>query len=116
MIELIFLTFFVFFIFWFGDFYLTLITIKHVGYGIEINPLLKIIFKYRGKFIYIFKLIEISVFLYLIYIITKFQGVMSFRILLTFILFYSLLVVNNSNIYFKATRKESIFFKLLFLI
>src|SRR3989344_1182615 len=116
MLYLVLLTLGVFFLFWFGDFYITLKTIKINGSNIEINPILRRIFNYRRKFVYLFKIIEILIFSYLVYYITGLGGKISFNILLIFIFIYSLLVVNNAHVYSKITNQESFAFKLIFLI
>lgn len=115
MIYLILLTFGVFFLFWFGDLYLTIKTTKHLGKKVELNPLIRLILGGRGRLIYLFKIIELSIFLYLMIFLTKFEGIIPFYILLFFILFYSVLVINNAHVYYKVTKKESIAFKLIFL-
>ena len=115
MLYLILLTFAVFVIFWLGDLILTLQTVKHMGVKAEVNPIMRGILKTRGKFIYIFKIIEIGAFLYLLYFISTFKGIISFNILLFFILFYSLLVVNNAHVYYKVTHKESKTLSIVFI-
>lgn len=116
MLYLILITFGVFIIFWAGDLYLTLRTVKHLDTSIEINPLIKFVLKGRGKLIYFFKPVELLSFLYLIWFLNKFDGGIPFYILLGFILFYALLVINNAHVYFKATKKESVAFKVIFLL
>jgi len=116
MLVLIFLTFFVFLILWIGDFYITKKIVKKVGTKVEINILLRKILSFRGKFIWIFKAIELGLFLYLIYYIQTFSGEVSFYILLGYILFYTILVTNNSRVYFQVTRKASEAFMLMFLV
>ncbi len=115
MLFLILITFGVFLLFWAGDLYLTVKTVKLLGKNIEINPLMRLLLKGRGKFIYLFKTVEICIFLYLIWTVTKFDGVISFNILLIFILVYSLLVVNNAHVFFRVTGKESGAFKIVFV-
>ena len=115
MIYLILIIFGVFLLFWFGDFYLTRKTIKHLGHKVELNPIIRFISKGRGKLIYLFKPIELGIFIYLIWSLTKFEDVIPFCILLFFIFFYSLLVVNNAHVYYKATKKESVAFKMIFI-
>jgi len=114
MLYLILLTFGVFIIFWLGDFYLTVKTVKYLGNGAEINPIIKFLLRGRGRLIYLFKPIELLAFLYLLWFINKFEGIISFKILLVFIFVYSLLVINNAHIYYKATKKESVAFKVVF--
>jgi len=115
MIQLILIVFGVFLLFWLGDLYLTIKTTKRLGNKIEINPIIRFILRGRGKFVYLFKAIELVIFLYLIWFLASFEGVIPFYILLFFIFFYSLLVVNNAHIYFKVTKQESIAFKIIFI-
>ncbi|MBI2106557.1 hypothetical protein HYT57_01100 [Candidatus Woesearchaeota archaeon] len=115
MLYLTLITFGVFVLFWLGDLYLTLKTVKHLGRHIEINPIIKFVLKGRRKLIYLFKPIELIAFLYLIWFLNKFEGVIPFYILLMFILFYALLVVNNAHVFYKVTRKESGAFKVVFI-
>ena len=114
MLYLILITFGVFLLFWIGDFYLTIRTVKKLGSGIEINPILKVLLRGRGRLIYLFKPIELIAFLYLVWVLSKFEGSISFNIILWFIFIYSLIVINNAHVYYKATSKESIAFKMLF--
>ncbi len=115
MLYLTLITFGVFVLFWAGDLYLTLKTVKHLGRHIEINPIIKFVLRGRGKFIYLFKPIELIAFLYLIWFLNRFEGVIPFYILLVFILFYALLVVNNAHVFYKVTKKESRAFKIIFV-
>jgi len=115
MLYLILITFGVFVILWLGDLYLTLKTVKHLSRDIELNPIINFILKGRGKLIYLFKPLELIAFLYLIWFLNKFEGVIPFYILLVFIFFYALLVINNAHVFYKATGKESMVFKVVFL-
>ena len=115
MLYLVLLTLGVFLLFWLGDLYITLKAVKKSDKNIEINPLLRCIFNYRRRFVYLFKIVEILVFSYLIYYITELGSNISFNILLTFIFIYSLFVVNNAHVYYKITNQESSAFKLIFI-
>jgi hypothetical protein len=115
MLYLILLTFIVFVIFWFGDLILTLKTTKYVGRKVEINPFMRLIIRVRGKFIYLFKIVELGVFLYLIWFLTTFEEALPFYILLAFIFVYGLFVANNAHVYYKVTNKESGVFKLVYI-
>jgi hypothetical protein len=115
MIYLILLIFGVFVIFWLGDLVITIKTTNKLGHNVEVNPIIRTILKFRSKFIYVFKLIEVVVFLYLIWYITKFNGVLSYKILLVFILIYSVFVLNNAYIYGKVIKKQSIVFSLVYV-
>lgn len=107
MLVLIVLTFFIFLILWLGDFYLTKKVIRKKGIGLELNPLMKI-YAFRGRFVYLFKALEIGIFFYLIYFLTTVSNSMTpFYILLVYIFLYSVLVSNNSWIYFKAFKRPS---------
>ena len=115
MLTLIFLTLGAFTLLWIGDFYLTLKTIKKMSYKIEINPIIRIFLRFRGRYIWLFKIAEFGVFLYLIYFLTNFINTTPFYILLVYIFFYSLLVANNSHIYYKVTGKEDSILKYIFI-
>jgi len=115
MLYLILIVLGVFLIFWLGDLYLTRKTIKHLGNKVELNPIIRFISKGRGKLIYLFKPIELGIFIYLLWSLAKFGGAIPFYILLFFIFFYSLLVINNAHVYYKATKRESTAFKIIFL-
>lgn len=107
MLILVFLTFSVFLILWLGDFYLTKKVIRKKGIGLELNPLMRI-YSFRGRFVYIFKAMEIGIFFYLIYFLTTVSNSTTpFYILLVYIFLYSILVSNNSWIYFKVFKKPS---------
>lgn len=116
MLTLILFTFLVFFVLWLGDLILTRKVVKKVGTHAEVNPLMRKILSFRGRFIWVFKFIEIVLFLYLIYYIQTFSGQRSFYILLGYILFYSLLVTNNSRVYFQVTKQASGTFRWIFMI
>ena len=116
MLTLILLTFFVFLVLWTSDIILTRNVTEKVGAEAEINPLLRKILSFRGKFIWLFKLIEIIFFLYLIYYIQTFSEKIAFYTLLGYIFFYSLLVMNNSKVYFQVTGKSSNTFRWTFLV
>lgn len=114
MLYLLIITFAVFLIFWLGDLYLTLKTVKQVGEHLEINPVIRFILKKRGKLIYIFKPLELIIFSYLLWFLST-EGTISFSILLVFIFAYALLVVNNAHVFYKITKKESNAFKIIFI-
>ncbi len=115
MIYLILLTFLVFVLFWAGDLYLTLKTVNKIGPKVEANPFMRWLLKVRGKFIYILKPLELAAFLYLLWFLTKFEGVIPFHILLVFIFVYAMLVVNNAHVFYKVTNRESRAFKAIFI-
>lgn len=116
MFTLILLTFSVFFVFWLGDLYLTKKTVNKIGTGAEFNPLMRRILQVRGRFIWIFKTVEIGLFLYLLYFLTILgNATIPFYVLLGYILLYGILVANNSGVYFKVTGKESVAFRYIFI-
>lgn len=115
MLYLILITFGVFLLFWLGDLYLTLKIVKRLGRDVEMNPIMRWVLSGRGRLIYIFKPLELLAFLYLIWVLNKFEGLVSFNILLMFILVYALLVVNNAHVFYKVTNKESTAFKIVFV-
>jgi len=116
MLLLILLTFSVFLVFWLGDLLLTKKTIDKTGIKAELNPVMRTVLRIRRRFIWIFKIIEISLFFYLlVFLTTVGSGTIPFYILLFYILFYSILVVNNSRVYYKVTKKETLIFPCIFL-
>lgn len=115
VLYLILITFGVFIVFWLGDLYLTLKTVKRLGKEIELNPIIKFILRGRGRLIYAIKPIELCAFLYLLWFLTTFEGAIPFYILVLFIFLYSLIVVNNAHVYYIVTKKESFAFKLVFI-
>jgi hypothetical protein len=115
MLALIILTFGVFTLLWVGDFYLTLKTTKKLGYKAEINPIMRMALRFRGKYVWLFKIFEFGIFLYLILFLTNFNNGISFYALLAYIFFYSVLVVNNNNVYYKVTGKKSLVIDYIFI-
>ena len=115
MFYLTLLAFFVFFVFWLGDILLTLKVVKNVGNAAEVNPIIRKILSIRGRYIWIFKLAEIMVFLYLIYYVQTFSAYTSFYILLGYIFFYSVLVANNSRVFYQVTGHDSSVFRAAFV-
>jgi hypothetical protein len=113
VLPLIILTFIVYFFLWIGDFYLTLKTVKKLGPSVELNPLVKRIFKLRGKYLWAFKAVEFLAFLYLIFYLTYFFTELPIFTLIFFILAYGFIVANNSHVYFVATNQEN---KILYFI
>lgn len=116
MFILILLTFAVFSVLWLGDAWITREVTEKVGPEAEINPIMEKILSVRGRFVWLFKAVEIGVFLYLIYYLTTFSGVISFYVLLGYILFYGLLVANNSRVYYNVTGEASRAFRAIFVI
>lgn len=115
MLILTLLTFGIFFLLWLGDFYLTIKVVKTAGTQIEMNPIIRKLFNFRRRYIILFKTIEIGFFLYLIYFLTGIGNIIPFFILLIYILFYAVLVTNNSRVYYQANKKENTAFKYVFL-
>lgn len=107
MLLLILLTFLVFISFWLGDFYLTLKTAKRIGVEVELNPLMRLFLRFRGRYIWILKLGELILFFYLIYYLTSFDNLIPFYTLLGYVVLYGLLVANNSKIYYEVTGEQS---------
>lgn len=114
MFTLIFLTFFVFAILWVGDLYITIKTVKKKGTKVELNPLMRLLL--HGKAIWIFKVVELGLFLYLLYFVTQIStGVVPFYILLGYILLFTIIVANNSRVYSKITGETSTVFHYIFI-
>ncbi len=105
--PLIIVSFFVIFIYWLEDALLTKKVVGIVGYEIEANPLLRLTFKIRAKFFSIFKIVELSLFAYLIYLIDEFQLNIftAFYVIMGLLVYYTLILINNSRVYFAVTKK-----------
>jgi len=121
MLPLILLTFGVFLTLWIGDFYLTWKTAKRVGSSVELNPIMKSLLKFRGKYLVVFKAVELGLFFYLLYYLTSFSGTVPFYTLLGYILFYGFLVANNNKVCYDVTGEQSssinyIFVALIFFV
>jgi len=116
VLPLIILTFSVFVTLWIGDFYLTLKTTKKIGSSAEFNPILRSFLKLRGRYVWIFKIVEIGIFFYLIYYLTSLAQTAQFYILLFYIIFYSILVSNNTRVYYNVTGKQSLVTNVLFVL
>jgi hypothetical protein len=101
---------------WVGDLYITYKTMSKKGYDIEVNPIIRSIFRIRKKFIWPFKIIELGAFLYLIYYLANIGNIVPFYVLLVYIFVYAVFVANNSRVYFMATGKESDAFKVIFIL
>lgn len=110
------LTFAVFLVFWAGDAIITRKTVDELDESAEINPIIRKILYFRKGYLWLFKGVEITAFGYLIYYLSTFGGVLSFKILLAYILFYGFLVWNNNRVYFKATGEPSTTFRTMFLL
>jgi len=111
---LVLFTLLIYFLLWFGDAYITLKTVEKGGAGLEINPVIRKLFNFRKKYFLIFKLVEISVFIYLIFYLTYFSHEMALYPLLAYITFYGFIFVNNAHIYYIITSKENKLFYLIF--
>lgn len=115
MLPLILLTFSVFVTLWMGDFYLTLKTAKRIGPAAELNPVLRSFLRLKGKYVWIFKMAELSLFFYLIYYLTSFTGTLPFYTLLVYIVLYGVLVANNSRVYYNVTGEQSLALNYVFI-
>lgn len=107
--PLILVSFFVILVYWLADAILTKKVVGIAGYEIEANPVIRLTFKIRAKFFLIFKLVEISLFAYLIYLIDAFQLNIftAFYAIFGLIVYYTLILINNSRVYFEVTKKQS---------
>ena len=107
IIPLITLTFAVFLILWISDLYFTTRSIKKIGKGVEMNPLLRGIIGIRAKFIWPFKILEVSIFSYILWRISTLNEEITFSVLLGLILVYSLVVVAGLKVFIDATRRST---------
>ena len=101
---------------WLADAFLTLRTVNKLGEEVEINPIVQNLLKTRGAYVWVFKVVEIAAFLYLIFYLSAFTTTMPFYILLVYILFYGVLVANNSRVYYKATGNQSKILRITFIL
>lgn len=112
---LMFFTLLIYFLLWFGDAYITLKTVEKGGTTLELNPIIRKLFNFRKRYFWIFKLFEISFFIYLILYLTYFSHEMALYPLLAYIIFYSFVFTNNIHIYHTITSKENKFFYFIFI-
>jgi hypothetical protein len=115
MLPLILLTLSVFIVLWIGDFYLTIKTAKRIGPTAELNPIMRSFLRLRGKYVWIFKIVELGFFSYLIYYLTSFTGIIPFYTLLIYIILYGILVANNGRVYYNVTGEESLAISYIFV-
>ena len=116
MFTLILLTFLVFFILWLADFYITVKIVNKKGRKVEANPLMRL-YLIRGRFVWVFKIAEILIFFYLLSFLTiTANSVMPFYTLLAYIFIYTILVANNSKVYFDITGKQSNVLHYVFIV
>ena len=99
MLPLIALTYAVFLLMWLSDLYFTIKTVKVVGEVAEVNPIIKLVLKTRGRFIWLFKVIELGVFSYLIYNLSLLDEGRAFHILLLVAFIYSLVIAAGIKVY-----------------
>ena len=107
ILQLIALTFAVFLIMWVADLYFTTRSVKEIGRGVEMNPLLRGILKIRAKFIWPFKIFEIGIFSYILWQISILNEGITFSVLLSLILVYSLVVFAGLKVFIDATGRST---------
>jgi glucan phosphoethanolaminetransferase (alkaline phosphatase superfamily) len=90
-------------------------TTKRIGPTTELNPIMRGFLQLRGKYVWIFKVTELSLFFYLIYYLTSFTGTIPFYTLLVYIILYGILVANNSRVYYKVTGEQSLVINYAFI-
>lgn len=106
----------IFFIFWVGDFVLTTQVIKTRGKKYELNPLVRLFSFTRGKFFFLFKFTELVLFIGLWVYVSTFNSALIFKVLLGYIFFYSLVVLNNATIYVQLFKKPSRVFGIVYIL
>ncbi len=106
ILPLIALTFAVFLILWIADLYFTTRSVKVIGKGIEINPLLRLVMGIRWRFIWPFKIVEISIVSYLLWQIFLLNEEITFSILMGLLLIYSLVVSAGAKVFIDATQRS----------
>jgi len=95
-----------FLVLWLADAFLTLKSAKKVGSIIEINPIVKAVLSFRGKFFVIFKAVELIAFGALIFYVAFTDSVYLLYLLYILILFYGVLVAQGLNVYSKLFQSN----------
>ena len=91
---------------WLADAFLTLKSTQKVGSLIEINPLVKAVLSFRGRFFLFFKAVELVVFGALAYYVAFTDSVYLLFLLYLLILFYGVLVAQGLNVYSKIFQSN----------
>ena len=115
---LAFISFF-FILLWLSDIFFTVKSVGKLGNKVEMNPLMRFFLKTRRRFLWVFKILELSAFLALIYFLSYFDAEQSFYVLLAIIFIYSLVVSQGMYVYLASggnPRAVVIVFFLLCLI
>ncbi len=102
LFPLISLMFSIFIVLWISDLYFTVKSTEKTGNEIEVNPIMGTLLRLRGRFLWFFKLAELIVFSFLIWILSSANAETAFNIFLGLIFLYSILVAQGINIYIKA--------------
>jgi len=91
---------------WLADAFLTLKSTNKLGSDIEINPVLKTVLSFRGRFFFIFKAVELIAFGTLIFFLSESYSVYLLYLLYLLILAYSILVAQGLNVYSKIFKSN----------
>jgi len=105
--TLIALTFIAFLCLWLADLFFTSRVTKILGKGVEVNPMLSFIIGIRGRFLPLFKIVEISIFSFLLWQVVLLNEKMAFSILLAIIFVYSLAVLAGLKIYIDTIQNSA---------
>ena len=102
ILPLIVYVFVVFLVLWTADFYLTFKCVKKLGKEIELNPIIKLLFRVRGSRLFVYKLFEIVIFSGLTYYVSLQSGPYMLSILYGLIFVYSLIVAQGLHVFNQA--------------
>jgi len=107
LLPLILMMFSIFLVLWLGDLYFTVKSTEKRSSAIEVNPIMNALLRLRREFLWIFKIAELAVFSYLVWVISSLNSEIAFNVLLGIIFLYSLLVTQGMCIYLKAVGNAS---------
>lgn len=115
MLILISLTFLIFVFFWIVDIHITRKVIRKVGKEIELNPIARFLIGGSER-LWFFKAIFFFLTFFATFYLTWLEVKLPLYVILGYILIYSLVITSNSSIYFRVTGRESLAFKILFIL
>lgn len=102
---------------WLADAFLTIRVAKKIGSHVELNPIIRLILSFRGKFFPIFKLVEIIVFGATIFFVATLNNPYALYLMYILIIVYGLLVSQGLSVYSKIfSDSKPIIFTFIILI
>lgn len=96
----------VFLTLWVADIYFTTKVTARLGSAVEINPLIKFILQKKGKYLAIFKIVEITLFGAGAYLVVVQEGQLLLYALFMLIILYAILVAQGISIYSQIYKKS----------